>query len=109
MADIAFVIPFILDAARIGFDLSARPGLDAVPHLGGWFCISVVVGLAAGPLVRERWIGFGLMAGTGSVIAIAWEIAEYLISRGAGGLELTYANTIADLGFSLTGASSAPS
>ena len=66
VADIAFVIPFILDAARIGFDLSARPGLDAVPHLGGWFCISVVVGLAVGPLVRERWIGFGLMVGTGS-------------------------------------------
>ena len=103
IADIAIVIPFILDAARIGFDLSSKPGLDAVPHLGGWLCISVVVGLAIGPIVRERWIGFGLMVGTGAVIAVAWEIAEYVVYRG-GGIELTYDNTIADLGLSLTGA-----
>jgi hypothetical protein len=103
VADIALVGPFILDAARIGFDLSSKPGLDALPHIGGWFSISVVVGLAVGPIVRERWVGFGLMVGTGAVIAIAWEVGEFLISRGGGGFELTYGNTIADLSLSLLG------
>jgi hypothetical protein len=104
LADIALVVPFILDAARIGLELSSSRVLDALPHVGGWLSISVVVGLALGPIVRERWIGFGLMVGTGATIAIAWEVGEFLISRGGGGFELTYGNTIADLALSLSGA-----
>ncbi len=104
VADIALVVPFILDSARIGLDLSSRPGLDALPHIGGWLSLSVAVGLAVGPIVRARWIGFGLMVGVGATVAIVWEVSEFVVSRGGGGFELTYGNTIADLGFSLAGA-----
>ncbi len=45
------------------------------------------------------------MLGFGAVIDIAWEIAEFLLSRsGASGLQLTYQNTIQDLAMSLAGA-----
>ncbi len=103
-ADIALVVPFILDSARIGLDLSSRPGLDALPHVGGWLSLSVAVGLAVGPIVQARWVGFGLMVGVGATVAIVWEVGEFLVSRGGDGFELTYGNTIADLGLSLAGA-----
>lgn len=104
LADIAFVTPFILDAARIGLELARSPGFDALPHVGGWLAISVAVGLAVGPIIRSRPIAFALMVGTGATVAIVWEVGEYVIARNGGGLELTYGNTIADLALSLTGA-----
>ena len=104
LADIALVIPFVLDAARIAIEVSAGTGLDAVPHIGGWACISLVVGLAVGPIVRQRWIGFALMVGTGAVIAIVWELSEYVVATGIRGIDFAYADTIADLALSLTGA-----
>lgn len=103
-ADIALVVPFVLDAVRIALEVSWVPGLDAVPHVGGWACISVVVGLAVAPIVRERWIGLWLMVGSGAIIAIVWEIGEYALSRGVRGVVLSESDTVTDLALSLVGA-----
>ena len=43
-------------------------------------------------------------AGFGAVAIIFWEVAEYLVMRwGVAGLDLTYADTLADLVLSTTG------
>ena len=105
LADIAFGLPFVLDGAGNVLGLFAIKGFDAIPHAAGWFFLSMTFGLAAAPLVDEPWIAFGLVVGFGAVLDILWEIGEFLLMKsGASGLQLTYENTIQDLGFSLAGA-----
>lgn len=105
LADILLGIPFLVDAAGNVFGWFAIKRFDIIPHLTGWFCLSSAFGLAIAPLAGERWIAFGLVLGFGAVIDIAWEIGEFLLARsGASGLQLTYKNTIQDLGMSLSGA-----
>ena len=104
-ADICLGIPFVLDAGSNVLGLFAIRGFDAVPHAVGWFFLSIAFGLAVAPLVDERWVLFGLVVGFGAVVDILWEVGEYLMMRsGASGLQLTYENTVQDLGLSLTGA-----
>lgn len=105
LADIALGLPFLLDAAGNVFGWFAVKGFDAIPHASGWFFLSIAFGLAVAPLVEERWVAFGLVVGFGAVVDILWEIGEYAVMRsGASGLDLTYDNTIQDLGMSLLGA-----
>ena len=105
VADIALGIPFLVDAAANVFGLFSIKGFDAIPHLTGWLFLSVALGLAVSPLLPEPWVAFGFVLGMGAVLDILWEIGEYLLMRsGASGLDLTYENTIQDLGMSLTGA-----
>jgi hypothetical protein len=104
-ADICLGIPFLLDAGSNVLGLFAIRGFDAIPHAVGWFFLSIAFGLAVAPLVDERWILFGLVLGFGAVLDILWEIGEFLMMQsGASGLQLTYENTVQDLGLSLTGA-----
>lgn len=104
-ADISFGLPFAIDAGANVLGLFAIKGFDAVPHVMGWFFLSIAFGLAVGPLVGEPWILFGLVLGFGAVTNILWEIGEFAMLRsGASGLELTYENTIQDLALSLVGA-----
>jgi hypothetical protein len=105
VADIALGIPFLIDAAGNVFGLFSIKGFDAIPHFVGWFFLSIAFGLAVNPLLPEPWIAFGLVLGFGAVIDVLWEIGEYMLMRsGASGLDLTYENTIQDLGMSLAGA-----
>lgn len=104
LADIALVAPFLLDAAGNVFGWFAIPGFDAIPHVFGWLCLTVALGVAVGPLVDRRWILLALTVGVGAIADILWELAEYLLQQsGQSGLQLTYANTIQDLTTSLTG------
>ena len=51
-ADIAFGLPFALDAgAKRALRLFAIPGFDVIPHALGWFLLSIAFGLAVAPLV----------------------------------------------------------
>lgn len=105
VADIALGIPFLVDAAGNVFGLYSIKGFDAIAHFVGWFFLSVAFGLAVSPLLPEPWVAFGLVLGFGAIVDVLWEIGEYLLMRsGASGLELTYENTIQDLGMSLAGA-----
>src|SRR5262245_34397067 len=104
LADIALAIPFLVDAAGNVFDWFAIERFDVIPHLTGWFFLTIAFGQAIAPLVTERWVGFGLCLGFGAVVDIVWEIGEYALMRsGSSGLQLTYENTIQDLAMSLTG------
>ena len=105
LADIALGLPFVLDGAGNLLGLFALKGFDAIPHATGWFFLSLAFGSAVAPLAGEPWIAFGLVMGFGAVADILWEIGEFLLMKsGASGLQLTYENTIQDLGFSLAGA-----
>ncbi len=105
LADIALGLPFLLDVAGNVFDWFSTPGFDRIPHAFGWFFLSIAFGLAVAPLLSERWVGFGLVLGFGAVTNILWELGEFALMRsGASGLQLTYENTIQDLGMSLAGA-----
>ena len=105
IADIAFGLPFVIDGTGNVLGLFAIKGFDAIPHASGWFFLSVAFGTAVAPLVEEPWMAFLLVAGFGAIVDVIWEIGEFLLMRsGASGLQLTYENTIQDLGFSLAGA-----
>ncbi len=105
LADIALGMPFLVDGVGNVLGLFAIKRFDIIPHATGWFFLSMAFGLAVAPLVGEPWIAFGLVIGFGAVVDILWEIGEYLLMKsGASGLQLTYENTIQDLGFSLIGA-----
>jgi hypothetical protein len=106
--DVAFTVPFLLDtlANAVGaFDAWART--DDVLHLVSWIVLTGGVtwaiaehhpGRELRPLVWLAGTGFG--AGT----IVAWEIVEYAVMRsGVGGLQLSYADTVMDLGLSSTG------
>ena len=104
LADIALVLPFLLDAAGNVFGWFAIAGFDAIPHFVGWLSFTVAFCLAIGPLVERRPVAFGLGVGLGASLAILWEIGEYLVQQsGQSGLQLTYPNTIQDLAMGLTG------
>ncbi|MBM4407366.1 MAG: hypothetical protein FJ038_01905 [Chloroflexi bacterium] len=104
LADVALVLPFVFDAAANVLGLFAIPMFDALPHALGWLFLTLAFGLAIGPLVDQRWVAAGLSIGFGAVADIAWEIGEFLLAQtGSSGLQLTYANTIQDLGLSLLG------
>lgn len=105
LADVALGLPFLVDAGANVLDLFAIEGFDAIPHSTGWFFLAIAFGLAVAPLLAERWVGFGLVLGFGAVVDVLWEIGEFALMRsGASGLDLTYENTIQDLGMSLAGA-----
>jgi hypothetical protein len=102
LADIALGIPLLVDAVGNAFGLFAIKGFDSIPHFTGWFLISIAFGLAVSPLLPEPWVAFGLVLGFGAVVDVLWEIGEYALMRsGASGMDLTYENTIQDLGMSL--------
>ena len=104
-ADIAFGLPFAIDAGANVIGLFAIPRFDAIPHFLGWFFLSTAFGLAVAPLLDDRWVAFGLVLGFGAVVDILWEAGEFaMMKSGASGLQLTYENTIQDLLVSLSGA-----
>jgi hypothetical protein len=105
LADVAFGLPFAVDAGANVLGLLGIPGFDAIPHATGWFFLCVAFGLGVAPLVHEPLVAFGLVLGFGAVVDILWEVAEFaLMKSGASGLQLTYENTIQDLVMSLIGA-----
>jgi len=104
-ADIAFGLPFAIDAGGNVFGLFAISGFDALPHFLGWFFLSTALGMAVAPLLDRRWVAFVIVLGMGAVVDILWEAGEFaLMKSGASGLQLTYENTIQDLLVSLAGA-----
>ena len=61
---------------------SPRRALTPFPHLLGWLCLTVALGLAAGPLVDRRGVpARGHGPGVGATVDIVWELAEYLLQQ----------------------------
>ena len=106
--DAALTLPFLFDTAANAVGLYDNlDATDDILHFVNW--VVLVGGITATWVDRvdratPRWLVVMAGAGFGAVAIIFWEVAEYLVMRsGVGGLDLTYADTLADLVLSTTG------
>ena len=103
--DLAVTTPLLLDAAGNALGLYEQAHIDDVVHLANSAIVSGVAGALFAPRVDERWQA--ALAGAGVAIAAetAWELAEYGAWRlGADGMNLTYEDSMDDIGESWIGA-----
>jgi hypothetical protein len=103
--DLAVTIPLLLDAGGNALDLYEEAHIDDLVHLANSAIVSGVAGAMFAPRVDERWQA--ALAGAGVAIAgeSAWELMEYGAMRlGANGMDLTYDDTMADIGEGFVGA-----
>ena len=103
--DLAVTVPLLLDAAGNALDLYEEAHVDDLVHLANAAIVSGIAGALIAPQMDERWQGALAGAGLSVVAATAWELAEYGAMRlGAHGMDLTYADTMADLAEGVLGA-----
>lgn len=108
--DVALTVPLLLDT--IGNAIGAFDNFDPtddILHTVNWFIMALGVASTYRELTRDRdvpqWLVTVATLGTGAVVAIVWEAAEYAIMKsGVGGLSLTYGDTIFDLLLGTSGA-----
>ncbi len=97
-------LPFVIDTAGNAADLYATVWFDGLAHAVNWALIVAAFGLAVGRLELARWNVGALAVGFGATTHVLWELIEYgLLVLGSSGLQLTYSDTIGDLGLSLVG------
>jgi hypothetical protein len=102
--DALVTLPFVIDTAGNAADLYATVWFDALAHAVNWALIVAAFGAAVGRLGLARWNVAALALGFGATTHVLWELVEYgLQALGSSGLQLTYRDTIADLGLSLLG------
>jgi hypothetical protein len=103
--DFAVTVPLLLDAGGNALGLYEDAHVDDVVHLANAAIASGVAGALAAPHVDERWQAALIGAGVAITGATAWELMEYgAMKLGADGLDLTYDDTMADLGEGFLGA-----
>ena len=103
--DLAVTLPLLIDAGGNALGLYEEAHLDDVVHFLNAAIVSGVAGALFATRTDRPWQA--ALAGTGTAVAgeTAWEIAEYLAMKaGADGMNLTYADTMADLTESALGA-----
>ena len=73
-------------------------------HLVNWALLSGGVGALVWRNNAGFWAAIAFVVGSGAVIAILWEIAEYFaLIRNSPELETAYVDTLGDLTFGLAG------
>jgi hypothetical protein len=103
--DLAVTLPLLIDAAGNATGLYQEAHIDDVVHFVNGGIVSGVAGSLFAMRTDEPWQA--ALAGTGVAITgeTLWEIAEFVAMKlGANGMDLTYADTIADLAESSLGA-----
>ena len=105
LVDAFIVIPFVLDlAGNVANLFDTIANFDDVLHFLNWTFLTAAIVIALAPLGLAKWNRIMLGTGFGAVAIIIWEIVEYLIAEsGTSGLNLTYKDTIGDLGLSTLG------
>lgn len=106
LADFLLATPFIIDVGGNALDLyNTVVWFDDAAHAATFLLLV----LAVGSLILRLeglapWNYAALAIGFGAVAHILWEIIEFVAMRvGSPGLQLTYEDTIGDLGLSLCG------
>ena len=106
--DAALTLPFLFDTAANAVGLYDNlDATDDILHFVNW--VVLAGGVTANWIARldrptPPWLVVMAGAGFGAIAIVFWEVAEYLVMRsGVGGLDLTYADTLADLVLSTTG------
>jgi len=105
----ALTVPFLLDTMGNALGLFDHVDhFDDALHFLNWavLCGGMTLTFARGRMGSGATSGYHVLAGTGfgAIAIICWEALEYAIMRsGVGGLDLTYADTVADLLLSTAG------
>ena len=98
-AFLALMLPFFIDVTGNTLDLYDQIWWwDDLNHLVNWFLLSLGVGLLLrrGD-VRPAWALALCVAGLGALLAIAWELSEYVtFIRGGTELDTAYEDTLGD-------------
>lgn len=103
--DLAVTVPLLLDAGGNALDMYEDAHVDDLVHLANAAIVSGIAGALVAPHVDERWQAALAGAGVSIVGATGWELMEYGALRlGANGMDLTYADTMADLAEGVLGA-----
>jgi hypothetical protein len=105
LADILFVLPFLIDTIGNALDLyDTIDWWDDANHFVNW---ALVTGAVAAALARthvNRAELFAIVVGFGGVTAILWEIGEYFaFIRNSSELATAYTDTLGDLSLGLSG------
>ena len=105
LVDSFLVMPFVLDlAGNVANLFDTVDNFDDLLHFLNWTFLTAAIVIALAPLRLAKWNRIMLGTGFGAVAIIIWEIVEYLIAEsGTSGLNLTYKDTISDLGLSTLG------
>ncbi|NQW18912.1 MAG: hypothetical protein HQ478_15685 [Chloroflexi bacterium] len=99
------VLPFVTDlAGNVANLFDTVQDFDDILHFLNWTFLTAALVIALTSLRLARWNRILLGTGFGAIAIIIWEIVEYLIAEsGTSGLNLTYKDTISDLGLSTLG------
>ena len=105
LVDAFLVLPFVLDiAGNVANLYDTIDNFDDALHFLNWVFLVAAIVIALAPLGLAKWNRIMLGTGFGATAIIIWEIVEYLIAEsGTTGLNLTYKDTISDLGLSTLG------
>ena len=99
--------PFLVDVTGNTLDLyDSVAWWDDANHLVNWFLLSTGIGmLLLGARISPRWALGVLIAGTGALLAIGWEIGEwYIFIRHGTELATAYQDTLGDQALGTVGA-----
>ena len=104
-ADVLLTLPFLIDVAGNSLDLyDTIVWWDDANHFVNWSLLTGGVGALARRTRLGRWELFSILVGFGAVIAILWELSEYLaFIRNSPELATAYADTVGDLALGLAG------
>lgn len=104
--DVLVVLPFLVDVASNAADLYDTIGWwDNLTHFVNWAILTAAFGQLLLRLELNRLTTGALCVGFGAVIAILWELAEYVtFIRDSPELETAYTDTLGDMSLGLTGA-----
>ncbi len=100
------MLPFAIDVTGNTLDLyDAVTWWDDANHLVNWFLLALGSGLLlARAGVRPPWVLGLLVAGLGALLAVGWELAEYVtFIRGGTELDTAYTDTLGDLALGCLG------
>ena len=93
------MLPFLIDTTGNSLDLfDALVWWDDANHFFNWVLLCSGVGLIVCRRVTPRWAVVAVVAGLGAVLAIAWELGEWLtFIRQGTEIETAYEDTLGDL------------
>lgn len=100
------MLPFLSDTTANWLDLFRTVGWwDDLSHFAHWALLGAGLALLLAPHVRPRWVLVPLVAGTGALLALGWELGEYAVfirhGKEAGG---AYRDTLGDETLGTSGA-----
>jgi hypothetical protein len=99
------MLSFLVDVTGNSLDLyDSVAWFDNASHFLTWVPLCAGIGLLVGPAIHPRWAVVAVVTGVGAVLAIGWELGEYVsfIRRGTE-LEGAYEDTLSDLLLGLLG------